>query len=121
MLSAFADDDSGYGLLEVTGTPDAVEEGLDAMHAEEAVRSVETVRRTEGRAVVQFETTELPLLVMAQRAQVPLEFPIELVDGRVAMELTAPRNRVSALADQFERWASRTRSNGSTARWATDC
>lgn len=121
MLSAFADDDSGYGLLEVTGTPDAVEQGLDAMHAEEAVRSVETLRRTEGRAVVQFETTELPLLVMAQRAQVPLEFPIELVDGRVAMELTAPRNRVSALADQFERWASRTRSNGSTARWATDC
>jgi len=102
VLSAFTGEDSGYGLLEVSADSDTLDAVLDAMRASAAVRSVETVRRSADRAVVQFETTELPLLLTVQRAQVPLEFPVDLVDGRVTMELTAPRDRVSALADQFE-------------------
>jgi hypothetical protein len=100
ILSAFPDEDSGYGLLEIsTGNPDEI---LDRIRTDPAVRSLETVQRVEDRAVVQFETTELPLLLTIQRAQVPLEPPLELVEGRITLNLTASRDRISAFADQLE-------------------
>lgn len=100
VLSAFPDEDSGYGLLEIVSP--AVDEILDRMRASPDVRSIETVQRTDDRAVVQFETTELPLLVTIQRAQIPLEPPLELVDGRVTLHLTAPRSRISAFGEQLD-------------------
>ena len=100
ILSAFPDDDSGYGLLEINSEePDEI---LDRMRTHEAVQSLETVQRVEDRAVVQFETNELPLLLTIQRAQIPLEPPLELVDGEITLHLTAPRDRISAFADQLE-------------------
>jgi hypothetical protein len=100
ILSAFPGEDSGYGLLEI-GTED-VEAILDRFRASEAVRSLETVQRAGDRAVVQFETTELPLLLTIQRAQIPLEPPLELVDGRITLSLTAPRGRISDFAEQLD-------------------
>jgi len=100
ILSAFPDDDSGYGLLEINS--EELDEILDRMRTHEAVQSLETVQRVEDRAVVQFETNELPLLLTIQRAQIPLEPPLELVDGEITLHLTAPRDRISAFADQLE-------------------
>jgi len=100
ILSAFPDEDSGYGLLEICDR--GLEDILERIRRNDAVRSLETVQRAEDRAVVQFETTELPLLLTIQRAQVPMEPPLELVDGRITLTLTAPRERISAFADQLE-------------------
>jgi hypothetical protein len=100
ILSAFPDGDSGYGLLEINS--EDLDEILDRMRAHEAVQSLETVQRVEDRAVVQFETNELPLLLTIQRAQIPLEPPLELVGGEITLHLTAPRDRISAFADQLE-------------------
>ena len=100
ILSAFPDEDSGYGLLEICARD--LEEILERIRGNGAVRSLETVQRAEDRAVVQFETTELPLLLTVQRAQVPMEPPLELVDGHITLTLTAPRERISAFADQLE-------------------
>ena len=99
VLSAFPTDDSGYGLLEITG--ESVAAVVDGMRRAEGVSSVEAVRRTDDLAVVQFETTELPLLVTIQRAQIPLELPIEVSDGVVRLEITAPHDRLSAFGDQL--------------------
>ncbi|MFB6106244.1 MAG: helix-turn-helix domain-containing protein [Halobacteriaceae archaeon] len=100
VLSAFPTDDAGYALVELID--DDVSSVVDAMAARDAVRSVEVVQRTEGRAVVQFETGELPLLLSIQQAQVPLELPMDVSDGEVALEFTAPHDRVSAFGHQLE-------------------
>ena len=99
VLSAFSTADSGYGLLEITA--DDVDDVLRDMRAMSGVSAVEVVQHRDRRAVVQFETTELPLLLTIQRAQVPLELPLEVHDGTAALEFTAPHDRLSAFGDQL--------------------
>ena len=49
ILSAFPDEDSGYGLLEIsTGNLDEI---LDRIRTDPAIRSLETVQRVEDRAI----------------------------------------------------------------------
>jgi len=100
VLSAFPDEESGYGLLEITA--DAIDAVLDGMQEADGVSDVAVVYRTGDRVVVQFGTTELPLLVTIQRAQIPLELPVEITDGTVALEITAPHDRLSAFGDQLD-------------------
>jgi predicted DNA binding protein len=100
ILSAFPGSESGYGLLELDG-PDAMAV-LEEMRAADAVPTAEVVQASEDRIVVQFETTELPLLVTVQAAQIPLELPIEIQNGEVRLEITAPRDRLSAFDEQLD-------------------
>lgn len=99
VLSAFPKEDRGYGLLEITA--DDVEPVLADMRGMQGVSDVEVVQQQPDRAVVQFETTEFPLLVTIQRAQVPLELPLEVSDGVASLEFTAPHDRLSAFGDQL--------------------
>jgi hypothetical protein len=99
VLSALPGPESGFGLLEFESADAAAI--LERLRAADTLRSVETVHREENHVVVQFESTAFPLLVTVQRAQVPLEFPLELEDGRVTLSLTAPRDRISEFADQL--------------------
>jgi hypothetical protein len=99
VLSALPGSESGFGLLEIRS--EDLPAILDRMRDADALRSVETVYRSEDRVVLQFESTQFPLLVTVQQAQVPLEFPIELQDGHVTLSLTAPRDRISEFADQL--------------------
>lgn len=100
ILSAFPGEETGYGLLELEGP--AAMEVLEAMREDDAVTTAEVVQASEDRVVVQFETTELPLLVTVQAAQIPLELPIEILNGEVPLEITAPRDRLSAFDEQLD-------------------
>lgn len=99
ILSAFPGEERGYGLLELDGQ-DAMEV-LSTMRESDAVPTAEVVQASEDRIVVHFETTELPLLVTVQAAQIPLELPIEIRNGEVSLEITAPRDRLSAFDEQL--------------------
>ena len=100
VLAAFTDEDAGVGLAEIES------EDLAAMLREidgfEDVEGLEVLQHTDTKALVQFETTMPLLLLPARDSGVPLEMPVVIRDGTVQWELTAPRDRLSALADQLE-------------------
>lgn len=100
ILAAFADDDAGVGLAEIT-SPDLAE-FVTGMQQHDAVLSLDLLRREDDQALVQFDTN-IPLLLLPVRdSGVPLEMPFTLRDGKAVWELTAPQDRLSALADQLD-------------------
>ncbi|MFB6111396.1 MAG: helix-turn-helix domain-containing protein [Halobacteriaceae archaeon] len=99
ILSAFPGQEAGYGLLEIAADDSMAI--LAEIREADSVSTAEVVQSSEGRIVVQFETTQLPLLVTIQEAQIPLEMPIEIQNGEVTLEITAPRDRLSAFEEQL--------------------
>lgn len=100
VLAAFTDEDAGVGLAEIeSGSLAAL---LGDMDDYEDVDGIEVLRQSETTALVQFETTMPLLLLPARDSGVPLEMPVEIRNGSVAWELTAPRERLSALAEQLD-------------------
>jgi predicted DNA binding protein len=100
VLAAFPDGDHGVALLELSG-PDVVEV-LSEMDDAESVLSLEPVERDDDSVLVQFETDEPLLLVTLQEAGLPLEPPLEIVDGSATLEVAAPHEQLSALRDQLD-------------------
>lgn len=100
ILSAFADDAAGVALVEMVG-PD-LDSVLAKMESFDAVTDLEVLQRGDGRVLVQFETS-LPLLLRpVQDSGIPLELPFEIIDGEAVWELTASRDRLSALGEQLD-------------------
>lgn len=100
ILAALAGDRAGVGLAEIEG-PD-LESLLAEMASYETVTDFDLLQSSGDRALVQFETT-LPLLLLpVQDSGVPLEMPFEIVDGEATWEITAPRDRLSALGEQLD-------------------
>jgi predicted DNA binding protein len=99
ILAALSDDEAGVALLGITD--DDVEAVLAEMRDDEAVVSVDVLRRGDRSALVQFETTSPLLLVAVQESGIPLEMPFDMVDGEVTWEVTAPRERLSRLGDSL--------------------
>lgn len=99
VLAALADDDAGVGLAEISG-PD-LDDLLAEMRAFDSVTEVELLQRSEGTALVQFETTMPLLLLPIQASGIPLEMPFTIQDGRADWELTAPQERLSELGEQL--------------------
>lgn len=100
VLAALPDEGTGVGLVEVRA--ENLREIVGDMAAHESVTAVEPLRAAEAEALVQFETTTLPLLLSAQDSGVPLEPPIEIEDGRATFEVTATRERLSTLRDALD-------------------
>jgi predicted DNA binding protein len=99
VLAALPDDDTGVGLVEIVG--DEVGDVLVGIDEAGGVRVFETLYRGDDRALVQFETDD-PLILMSIRdSRAPFEPPVTIVDGVAVLEITAPRDRLSSLADQF--------------------
>lgn len=102
VLAALPGEETGVGMVEVVAPdPEAV---VAAMADAGGVRSLRRLGGTDDRAHVQFETTQHLLLLSVQAAGVPLELPVEIRDGTVEVEVTAPRADLSELASQFERF-----------------
>jgi predicted DNA binding protein len=99
VLAALSDDEAGVALLGITA--DDVAAVLAEMRDDEAVVSVDVLRRGDRSALVQFETTSPLLLVAVQESGIPLEMPFDMVDGEVTWEVTAPRERLSRLGDSL--------------------
>lgn len=100
VLAALGGDDEGVGLLEVEADdPGAV---LAAVEAAAGVTALEPLRVAESEALVQFETTEPLLLTVVHSSGIPLEPPVTVAGGTASLEVTAPRDRLSTLADQLD-------------------
>lgn len=99
ILAALADDDSGIGLVEITGP--SVGDAVAELRAAEEVRKVTPIRLREEGALIQFETSSPFLLLPVHGSGTPLEFPFAIADGTAEWEVTASRERLSALGDQL--------------------
>lgn len=97
VVSAFLHEGAGVGVLEVVGDDPLA--ALTRMGEEPAVTSLELLFSDERGALVQFETSDPPLLEVAHRAGVPLRTPFEVTDGRARWELTTTRERLGELRD----------------------
>jgi len=99
ILAALPGEDAGVGLAEIQS------EQLEALFADirsrESITSLELLSHRDDTALVQFETSMPLLLYPVQQSGVPLEMPFRLVDGEVRWEITAPRERLSALGEQL--------------------
>jgi len=102
ILAALADDGLGVGLAELSAT--SLDEFLDAMAAADDVTALEVLQRSEGEALVQFETSQPLLLLPLQGSGVPLETPFTIRNGDAEMEVTAPQERLSTLGNQLEQF-----------------
>jgi predicted DNA-binding protein YlxM (UPF0122 family) len=100
ILSAFADGDSGVGLLELAG--EDVEAFVEGLAGQEEIETLTPLSRTDERALVQFETSMPLLLFPIQGSGVPLELPFDLQEGEASWEITASHERLSKLGEQLE-------------------
>jgi hypothetical protein len=102
VLAAFPNDRAGIGLAQIEA--DDLKAVLCALQEYEDLTDVCLLQEVETNALVQFETT-LPLLLLPARdSGVPLEMPIEIIDGTVEWDLTAPRERLSELSTQLDQF-----------------
>jgi hypothetical protein len=102
ILAALADEGTGVGLAEVTS--ESLDAVLSEMRGTEDVVTVDVLQRRETTALVQFETTDPVLLFPVQDSGVPLEMPFDIVWGEAVWEITAPRERLSALGEQLSQF-----------------
>jgi predicted DNA binding protein len=72
------------------------------MERYDSVSNVEVLNRTDGQALVQFETTLPMLLLPARDSGVPLEMPFELSNGIAIWEVQTSSDRLSELSDQLD-------------------
>jgi len=100
ILAALSDAEEGVGLVEIRSS--SLAEILDDMERYDAVSNVAVLNRTDGQALVQFETTLPMLLLPARDSGVPLEMPFELSDGIAVWEVQTSSDRLSELSDQLE-------------------
>lgn len=101
VLSALSVDGSGVGLLELSGPAAAFPDVIDAIDAHAGIHELDVLQQVDEKALVRFETSSPLLLLAAQESGVPLGLPLEIQDGKAALELTAPHERVSELGDQL--------------------
>jgi predicted DNA binding protein len=100
VLAALTDGEQGTGLVEIRD--DDLPAVIGAIDESEGVPTLEVLGTDDDTAVVQFETPEALLLFSIRESGVPLEPPVEIRDGKANLDVTASRERLSALGDQLE-------------------
>lgn len=100
ILAAFPEEDSGYGLLEISSH--RIEAILDDIQAAQEVSSIDLIHRHDAEAIIQFETTKPLLLFPLRRARVPLSMPFTIKDGEADWELTSTHEHLSELGNQLD-------------------
>ncbi|MFA9415613.1 helix-turn-helix domain-containing protein [Natrinema sp. HArc-T2] len=102
VLAAVPGPESGFALVRITGqTVTAV---IEAMADHSQLTELTIVQQADSEATVHFETTAPLLLVSSQESGVPIELPVEIVDGEATVEVTGSRERLADLAKQLERF-----------------
>ncbi|SDC58938.1 HTH DNA binding domain-containing protein [Natrinema hispanicum] len=102
VLAAVPGPESGFALVRITGpTVSAV---IEAMAEHPQLTELTVAQQDIHEATVHFEATTPLLLVSSRESGVPIELPIEIVDGEATVEVTGSRERLAKLADQLERF-----------------
>lgn len=100
VLATVPAQDRGVGLVEIRAPdPRAV---LAEVRAHDTIMTVDEQAVTDRRALVRCETDRPLLLLSAGSAGVPIELPISISNGEATLSVTAPRDRLTELADQLE-------------------
>lgn len=100
VLATIPATDRGVGLVEIRASdPGAV---LEAVESHDTILAVDEQALTDRRALTRCETDRPLLLLSAGSAGVPIELPITIADGEARLSVTAPRDRLAALADQLK-------------------
>lgn len=100
ILAALSDGDAGVGLAEIHSAN--LDELLEDMRAAGDITDLEVLNDPGESALVQFETEQPLLLFAARDSGVPLEMPVELSNGTLTWEVTAPSDRLSELGTQLQ-------------------
>lgn len=102
VLAAVPGDETGFALVRIEG-PD-VEGVLEEMMAHTQLTELTVAEHHDGEATVHFETTAPLLLFSSRDSGIPIELPVEIVDGEATVDVTGSRDRLAELAEQFERF-----------------
>lgn len=100
VLAALPGERSGVGLVEITA--DDLEAVLMAVEAHAGVLALDVLDALDRTALVRFETHQPVILDVLQDAGLPLQPPVDIVDGVASLEVTGPRERLSQLVDELE-------------------
>jgi len=99
VLAVMVEEDSGVGLVEIVApNVNAVKQSI---REHDSISSVTVLQRTAGKCLLQFRTEQPLLLFAAKESGLPLEFPLEIQEGRTTIEVTAARESISTLGDQL--------------------
>lgn len=99
VLAAHAGDHTGVGLTNISAP--AVEPVVTDLETYDEVTDVEILEYREQCVLVQLETTLPILLEPVRQSGIPLEMPFTVKAGEVTWEITASRDRLSALHDHL--------------------
>ncbi len=100
VLAAVPGADSGFALVRIAGAD--VTDVLEATRDHDQITELTVAQRSEHEATVHFETTAPLLLFSSQESGIPIELPMEIVDGEATVEVTGSRDRLADLAEQLE-------------------
>lgn len=101
VLSAFAADDHGFGVVEIESDGGLTELVKDVSE-HEAIADIEILWNEGNDALLQFETRRPMMLLAARQSNIPVRMPFEIQDGVGKWELTASRERLSELSSVFD-------------------
>ncbi|SIR83371.1 helix-turn-helix domain-containing protein [Natronorubrum thiooxidans] len=102
VLAAVPGSETGFALVRISG-PEVADVVAD-MRDHPQILEVTLAQSSNNEATVHFETTAPLLLFSARESGIPIELPVEIVDGEATIEVTGSRDRLAELVDQFERY-----------------
>ncbi|XVH33276.1 helix-turn-helix domain-containing protein (plasmid) [Haloferacaceae archaeon DSL9] len=98
VLAAVPGDDNGFAIVWISGDVASI---LPDIEVHPVITEMDVVQRTEHEATVQFQTTS-PLIMLSSKASgMPIELPVEIVDGKATVDVTGSHERLSELGAQF--------------------
>ena len=102
VLAAVPGVESGFALVRIAG-PD-VSAVVEDMDDHPQILELSLVQYSDNEATIHFETTAPLLLFSSRESGMPIELPVEISDGKAALEVTGSRNRLSELAEQLSQF-----------------
>lgn len=98
VLAGVPVDDDGSILLHLAGPDgDTVDAFLAHLTGCPDVVQTNVLERTESEATVEFEPFVQSVLFASEEAGMPIEYPVEIRNGRATVETTGPEERLSRL------------------------
>ncbi|MFD1571430.1 helix-turn-helix domain-containing protein [Halorubrum laminariae] len=97
VLTATPDDGAGFALVRITA--DDVDPILDAIEDHDTITDVSVMAEDNGVVTVQVEALVPLLQMVARRAGVPIEMPVEIREGVARVDVTGPHERVATFGD----------------------
>lgn len=89
----------GFELVTVAGSN--VAECISTIETHSAVSDVSYLERSDGEGTIQIEGTAPPISLAAKESRFPVEYPLEIHDGRATVDATGSHSRLSALGEHL--------------------